>query len=775
MSTDFILEYKNTLEGLVWHADTLGISESPVMVWVELEELILRSDTDFALMEVIRQNHLIELKYLNTAYGLDIRVRVSISKDKTTFQTWLNNAGAMPILVKRIILVFINHSSPAVTDKSKRDWRLYIDSGTNAWCGVKRLNAVEYDSSLMMLETQRTLPFERQGLRFHESDLLTVLFDAESKRALLFGVIASISTHPTIEVRPDQSGKQFSDIRVCYALDMEISPSRPFETDPLIILNGANPLDLMEAFSKNVQEYYSLKPCVPLPKQPVIGYMSWYGHGTAITEKIILDNAQAAGDIFDGYPQSMRRVMLIDHGWQWKANWGKWDMSDPQRFPSGITSLGHNLAKMGWEMGLWYTPFCVTVDSPEHTRLSTWFAVDTNEQPLEREASVWGYNPDELTAKRPIHFLDSAVPEALEEVQSNLKRMQSWGVTFWKLDFFTVTTSTKRKSKYSPASLFQRVGEVIRETVRPEDVIMPCSTPTNRLVGMCNFVNIPADTGNAGKWPAHKIQFRRSYETTGASWFKHNTFWINDHQSVQLGEGCSLGEAHIRATHIAMSGGGLWLSEDVAQLPVDRVHIVQRILPIVGKAARPIDLFDSPYPEAYTRLWALPVHTNWDSWITLAVFNFDEIPYCADLDASLFKIAQATPFEAMEWWTSRRLGQHVGKITLHVPPNDVAIILAKPIYDKPWVLGTDLHFTGGSIIENVRWDKESLVLSGEVVTRAGLHGNIYGTHPDGFTISPKATQQARDNGSLGWHYRFETSRQRTPFNIPFTKYGAESG
>jgi len=766
MSIHLNLDYKDPSGELVWSAKTLGIPESPVMIWIELDKTVLQSGQDLTLIKTHSLNDIVELTYLDTKYGMQIRLRMSMSEEQVSIQSWLKHTGSSPILVKRIILVFTNHA-PCILQEKPHDWRLYIDSGTNAWCGVKRLNAIQYDPGLLMLETQRTLPFERQGQRFHESDLLTVLYDEASQRALLFGVTGSITSEPTIEVRPDQTGTHIRDIRVCAAFNVELSPTMELESDPIIVITDTSPLNLMEAYAELVQALYRSKSFMALPKWPIIGYMSWYGYGTAITEQIILDNAQAAAEVFDGYPQPMRRIMLIDHGWQWQSNWGKWDASDPRRFPSGIASLGRDLTKMGWELGLWYTPFCVTVDSPDHGRLSPLLATDQNAQLVEREASVWGYNPEELHVQRRIHFLDSILPEVMAEIRSNLERMKDWGITFWKLDFFTVTTSTASQSKFSRASLYQRVGEMLRDVMRPNDIIMPCSTPTNRLLGMCNLINIPADPGNAGKWPAHKQQFRRSYETTGSAWFKHGTFWVNDHQSVQLGEGCSLGEARIRATHIAMSGGGLWLSEDITQLPIDRVHMVQRMLPVYGKAARPLDLFTNPYPDAYPRLWALPVQTDWDQWVALAVFNFDEIPYYADLDASLFGIETNATFEVMEWWMSRRMGQHQERVTIHVPPEDVAIVLAKPLRNTPWVLGTDIHFTGGWIIENVHWDEKALKLSGEIVTRPGLRGNIYGTHPAHLTISPKVTQQARDNGNLGWHLRLETSGQRTPFHIPF--------
>jgi len=33
------------------------------------------------------------------------------------------------------------------------------------------------------------------------------------------------------------------------------------------------------------------------------------------------------------------------------------------------------------------------------------------------------------------------------------------------------------------------------------------------------------------------------------------------------------------------------------------------------------------------------------------------------------------------------------------------------------------------------------------------------------------TQQARDNGNLGWHLRIKTTGQRSPFRVPFTRVG----
>lgn len=144
-------------------------------------------------------------------------------------------------------------------------------------------------------------------------------------------------------------------------------------------------------------------------REPVYGSNNWYyAYGNSSREEILEDTAYLAG-MTEG--NKVRPYMVIDDGWQVahtaSYNGGPWQ--EGNRDYGDMAQLAADMKKYNVRPGIWFRPlydrFC---ELPKEWR-------------LERDATV----------------IDISVPEALEYVKNDVKRICQWGYELIKHDFST--------------------------------------------------------------------------------------------------------------------------------------------------------------------------------------------------------------------------------------------------------------------------------------------------------------------------------------------------
>jgi hypothetical protein len=681
--------------------------------------------------------------------------------DLLRLRTRVRNSGEQPVIVEGVRYVFRGQR-----EQPAAEWRVFRDAGECAWCGVKRLDALAPDPSLGVIAEQRTGEAQEEPTRFHRSSLQTVLYDARGRRAWLVGFLRQRHGFNGVDVWPDAEKRRVERTEAWQEIGARLLPGQEWETDPLVVMSDADPLALLEIFAGHVQAHHGRAFTAP----PEVGMMTWYGYGTAIDRDIVLQNADLITDLFSGYPQPMRALMLLDHGWQEDANWGYWDEADQKRFPEGMKWLADQLRRRGLQLALWYTPFCITENAPNLHDLLPLRALDEEGKPYAGQARVWGHLPGHPSGDWTITFLDGALDEVQAKWARELRRMaQEWGCVYWKLDFFNLITSAARKRLSPAGELYARTYDTFRHAVGHEGHLAPCSCYTNIQLGYNDSIRIAADIGIAGTWPGQLPHYRRAFTTIAALWYKHRRFWVNDPDSIQIGRGCALNEARVRATAVAFSGGHLMVSEDLRWLSPDRLELIRRLLPAYGIAARPLDLFEHVYPDDIPHIWRLPVQSDWGARDALAIFNLTEDVMRVQVAPEWFGLEPGEAFAAVEWWQERWLGRFNGPFEIAIPPADVAVLHAQSEREHPWLISVSHHFTGGWIVENLRFDDATCQLRGELVTRPGLRLSLMGTLPPGWAMAYSAHGCA--NGAGGWTHEVLTTSERTPFAIPFVREG----
>ena len=345
--------------------------------------------------------------------------------------------------------------------------------------------------------------------------------------------------------------------------------------------------------------------------------------------------------------------------------------------------------------------------------------------------------------------------------------MRAWGTRYWKLDFFDLQTSAAASRRVGLGDLYKRSYTSFRQAAGTGAHLAPCSCPTNLQAGYADSVRVAADIGNAGSWPGAWKDFRYGMATVAGLWYKNRNFWVNDPDSIQIAKGCSFSEVRVRATVVALSGGHLMLSEDLQTVDAARIEMIRRLLPPHTSAARPLDLFASPFPEGYPSLWALTVQTADGPFTVLAAFNLADRTRSFTIEPAMLGISGGEEFLAIEWWQCRWLGRFARAFALEVPAEDVAVIHARPCGSRPSLLTTSCPLTGPWIVERTSFDEVTGVLSGTVVTKAGLRLLLFGHLPRPWTLERRAAFHGSVSSAGGWQSELVTTAERTPFEVRF--------
>jgi hypothetical protein len=151
----------------------------------------------------------------------------------------------------------------------------------------------------------------------------------------------------------------------------------------------------------------------------------------------------------------------------------------------------------------------------------------------------------------------------------------------------------------------------------------------------------------------------------------------------------------------------------------------------------------------------------------LAVFNLTGKTRSYVIRPEMLRIDAGVEFVALEWWQYRWLGRFNDAFTIEVPPEDVAMIHARPVEQVPSLLSVSHHVTGAHIVRDVTFDRSTGELTGALITKKGLKMTLFGDLAAGWTLSRDAEMHATVSSVRGWQSEFTTTDQESPFVISF--------
>ncbi len=419
----------------------------------------------------------------------------------------------------------------------------------------------------------------------------------------------------------------------CLREEIPLGPKDTLILPDLLLGAGPSLSTLMREYAKQVAM------CMGFRKTPIeTGWCSWYYYYGSETEDDILANVRA---LSDSPLREHVRVIQIDDGWNLpviaathampvSSNsptspisaaldadpdpmhhrvWGDWQAG--AKFPHGMRHVADRIREAGFVPGLWLAPFSVDKTSQLRREHPEWLV-----QGASGPEEYWG-----------VHALDLSHPEALAFLRSTFSRVfDEWQFDYVKIDFLlhAVQPGKRHDPSLTTAQVFRQGMQVIRD-VAGDRFVLACGAPMGPSVGLCDGMRIGYDVSsrwyvpmNLSHWPSGNCNIRAAAIHTIWRQWMHQVWWQNDPDCLVVRDygsqpemdmfHCMTNGAH---THeppyglseeeaagwvrlVWMTGTMALLSENIEELPSERMALLKHSFPLNESPAQWVDWYERP-------------------------------------------------------------------------------------------------------------------------------------------------------------------------------------
>lgn len=278
------------------------------------------------------------------------------------------------------------------------------------------------------------------------------------------------------------------------------------------------------------------------------------------------------------------------------------------------------------------------------------------------------------------YALDLTRPEVIDWLKLVFRTVcDDWGFDYVKIDFIYAgaVDGIRHDPEVTRAQAYRQGLEAIREAVG-DRFVLACGNPIGPSVGLVDGARISPDVAPFWHPPGSARDPARSRMSEPSAlnairnsitrWWIHGRLWQNDPDCLLARDSetaLTKDEVRTLTTVIAMSGGMVLDSDDLPRLSEERQEWLSRLLPAYGKAARPLDLFDSEMPH----LLELDVGTH----RMIALFNWDD---------KMTKVQTPLPsgrVHVFDAWSREDLGVIEGPVSLDIPAHGCRLLAIRPL------------------------------------------------------------------------------------------------
>ncbi len=445
------------------------------------------------------------------------------------------------------------------------------------------------------------------------------------------------------------------------------------------------------------------------------GWNSWSGsgstggYGTNIDETVILDNLDVMATEFRDWGMEW---FQIDDGYE--PTYGDWTWR-ADRFPNGPRWLSDQIRARGLKPGLWMAPFTLHDGAPLLDEHPEWMA----------ETTAIGQ-----VVVGDQHIVDLSNPEVhawLEDLARTVR--QDWGFDWLKLDFgyLAIFGDGFAQPEMTREQAWRASLQSVRDGLGPDAFFMLVGLLGLHYdivdCGRTTLDNMPLWDFEPGSDPADHLDqqgFKPTMRTAGRRWYLQDRVWINHpdllfYRTETEPDWPPLTPEESRAftSFVGLSGGIVKIGERLVDMDAVAIDSVRRVLPILGTAARPLDVFEREFAE----VWELDVEAvdghdgswqvyglyNWGANLDYTVNPFVEIPDGGDV---ALEVEVGADVIAYEFWSGELLPVDGDKLEVTVPTHDVRVVAVRPKTGVPQFAGWNRQITmGGVLLEEATWSE----------------------------------------------------------------------
>ncbi|MDH5493629.1 MAG: alpha-galactosidase, partial [Myxococcales bacterium] len=519
-----------------------------------------------------------------------------------------------------------------------------------------------------------------------------------------------------------------------------IEPGESLRAGPILILPGGPAHPSLETYAEALAQYTGVElwPERGEDHRVPTGWNSWTGssgaggYGQAIDEALMLQNLEVMATELAPFGVEW---FQIDDGYQLAR--GDWDFR-ADTFPSGSRWIAEQIQARGLHPGLWIAPLQVEESSMLYAahRADGWL--------LETDPILDGGYP----------VLDPSHPEVLAWLRDRMRRIRADGNRWVKTDFMYYALggtryyepNLTREEAYGLAMRAIREGldqGAVEAGGRPGDTFWLSVSMIGPHIGLADSLRMNLDTmpvwesvdpggdrrAAQGFKPTVRTIARRYFLQGRVFTFNHDMILFRSHPDSSLPR-VTRDESRALASAIALSGSVTKLGERLAEMPPEWIEDYRRLVPVFGRGARPMDLFEREFPE----IWHLRIvpsegfRTAGDGapYDVIALFHWGEnrdlttepyaampdVPRAIEIPLADLGLDPELRYTAREFWSGEILEGVQGTLRRDVPPHSVEVFALRPELAHPSYLGGNRHLLQGAVeISSERWDEASRTLS----------------------------------------------------------------
>ena len=566
-----------------------------------------------------------------------------------------------------------------------------------------------YNNATITNDWVNTIPFEK-AKELITRDVLT-LKNKENGRTFGVGFVTADRFWAYMKSRPWSITLRYS---------MEEKPLKPGETykmERFIFGEEIETMAFLEGYADRIAEIYNIKLNKPIHS----GWCSWSCYYSDINQKNITN---VANQLDNHFAHKKPSLIQLDDGWQAGHHFpGKWE-EDREKFPEGICKMAEFVNEKGMDFGLWLAPFLMSESSPYYEEMKGML----------------------LKNSRYVHqnhnTLDLAKPEVLEHIKNTFKWCaEDLKSVYFKLDFLILSLRREGaiedfvhfEEDYSVA-VYRKALMAVREAIGEERFLLLCGAPILEAAGIFDGTRIGSDIAwhrNKNN-PDYWLIIKHCIANTMLRYFYHDKVFINDPdgvilRDVDIGDSFdpTYAEARAWATATAMSGGLILENDEVEKLSEGRRKLFEDMLPVYGKAAKPLDFYEQPFPSiAY-------IDAGNDTKLVSAYNYEDKI---VDIILPLEKLGFEGDTIVVKCWEREIAGVFEKEYTeINATRHNGFIYLLKKCTNEPSAIYVDGNIYGGVDMIESSFEKDTLKVKANEKLGTCKNRNLYVYAPGGYT------------------------------------------
>ena len=443
-----------------------------------------------------------------------------------------------------------------------------------------------------------------------------------------------------------------------------LEPGQVLQGEGLWLARG-RPEQLLLAYAERAAQDMDVAPRdrARIERSPV-GWCSWYQYYAGVREEDVLGNLA----FLSHRPELGVEFFQLDDGYQRAV--GDWLIIN-DKFPRGLAPLARDIRQQGFKAGIWTAPFFASPRSELFREHRDWF-LRAGTKHSKRGLADCGYNP---FWRCRLYALDLTHPDVLSWLGDTYRALVAAGYDYHKIDFLYagLRHGERHDPSLSPVEAYRGGLRAIRDAIGAQRFLLGCGAPLGPSLGYFDGMRVSQDVKEQwDSWLASRAGRGCGYPSASGSlrsnltrWFMHRRWWLNDPDCLLVRDKDSKLDQHETETMVSllgMSGGMLFLSDELPALAPQRLAMAEAVLPPTLLEGRPADTMARHRPETVslkgqgTRLQVLvnwsskPVRRSLPDWSeTETVFDFwgERIlePGALELARHGVRALQPTPIE----------------------------------------------------------------------------------------------------------------------------------